>query len=88
MKHKVLKRSKKSNRKKRKVKAYGKKNIYGKPKTIDLQKVIDFKFQTFGKFYKNFSERRKKEKAKLENLKSRFYFFNQAGTYYQEVVHY
>ena len=65
MRHKVAKGSKKKNRKKRKVKTYSKKNGYGKTKTIDLQKVVGFKFQAFGKFYKNFTEKRKKEKVKL-----------------------
>ena len=71
MRRKIVKQSKKNNRKKRKVKTYSKKNGYGKTKTIDLQKVVGFKFQTFGKFYKNFTEKRKKEKTKLEKLKSK-----------------
>ena len=32
---------------------------------------MSFKFQTFGKFYKNFTERRKKEKTRQEKLKSK-----------------
>ena len=71
MRRKIVKQSKKKNRKKRKVKTYSKKKGYGKTKTIDLQKVVGFKFQTFGKFYKNFTEKRKKEKTKLEKLKSK-----------------
>ena len=43
MKRKVAKRSKKKSGKRRKVKTYSKKNDYGK--TIDLQKVVSFKFQ-------------------------------------------
>ena len=66
---KVAKRSKKKNTKRRKVKTYSKKNSYGK--TIDLQKVVSFKFQTFSNFYKNFTEKRKKGKDKLEKLKSK-----------------
>ena len=69
MRRKVAKRSRKKNRKKIKAKTYSKKNGYSK--TIDLQKVVGFKFKTFGKFYQNFTENRKKEKAKLEKLKSK-----------------
>ena len=43
MRQKVVKRSKKKNRRKIKTKTYSKKNGYGK--TIDLQKVAGFKFQ-------------------------------------------
>ena len=69
MRHKVLKRTKKKNKKKIKVKTYSKKNSYGK--TINLQKVVGFKFKTFGKIYQNFTEKRKKEKLKLDKLKDK-----------------
>ena len=57
------------NIKKRKIKSRGKKNGHHKP--ADLQKVINFKLPTLGKFYKNFAEKRKKEKVKREKLKSK-----------------
>ena len=69
MRHESVKKSKKKNRKKIKPKTYNKKNSYAK--TIDLQKVVGFKFKTFGKLYQNFTEKRKKDKAKLEKLKSK-----------------
>ena len=61
MKRKSGRKSKKKNKKKRKNKTYSKRDGYDK--SIDLQKVLDFKFQSLGKFYKNFTERRKKEKV-------------------------
>ena len=67
MRRKVAKRSNKKNKKKIKAKTYSKKNSYGK--TIDLQKVVGFKFKSFGKFYHNFTEKRKKDKVRLEKLK-------------------
>ena len=56
--------SKKRNIKKKRRKIYSKKN--GHDKSVNSQKVLDFKFPTLTKFYKNFSENRKKEKAKHE----------------------
>jgi len=50
MRRKVVKKSKKKNRKRRKVKTYSKKKANGV--AIDLQKVVDFKFETLGKIYK------------------------------------
>ena len=38
-------------------------------RAIDLQKVVDFKFQKLGKIYKNFIEKRKKERQKKEKRK-------------------
>ena len=64
MRGKITKKSKKKNRKKRKAKTYSKKKANGA--ALDLQKVVDFKFQMLGNFYKNFSKKRKKEKDKLE----------------------
>ena len=69
MRHKVAKRSRKKNRKKIKAKTYSRKNAYSK--TIDLKKVVGFKFQSFGKFYQNFTEKRKKERARLDKLKDK-----------------
>ena len=66
---KVIKKKRKKNlRKKKRSKAIRKKN--SQSNAIDLQKVVSFKFQTLGKVYKNFTEKRKKEKVKQEKLKS------------------
>ena len=65
----MKKKSRKRSIKKRKTKTYSKKK--GHKASIDLQKVVDFKFQTLGKIYKNFSEKRKREKIKHEKLKSK-----------------
>ena len=62
MRRKIVKRSKKKNRKKRKIKAYSKKKANGG--AIDLQKVLNFKFQTLGKIYNNFTKKREREKQK------------------------
>ena len=59
MKRKITKRSKKIN-KKRKFKTYIKKEANGV--VTNLQKVVDFKFKTLGKIYKNFTEKRVREK--------------------------
>ena len=69
MRRKVAKRSRKKNRKKIKAKTYSRKNAYSK--TVDLKKVVGFKFQSFGKFYQNFTEKRKKERARLDKLKDK-----------------
>ena len=66
MKHKVTKRSKKRNKKRRKIKTYSKKGANGV--AINLQKVVDFKFETLGKIYKNFTKKREREKEKKEKL--------------------
>jgi len=60
MRKKSSKKSKKRRIKKIKTKAYSKRK--GNGAGIDLQKVVDFKFQTLGKIYKSFTEKRKKEK--------------------------
>ena len=69
MKRRVDKRLRKKKIKKRRIKVHGKKNSHDK--SMDLQKIMGFKFQTFSKVYKNFTEKRKKEKIKQEKLKSR-----------------
>ena len=69
MKHKIAKRSKKESRKKRTVKTHNKKNGYGK--TVDLQKVVSFKFQKLSKVHEDFKEKRKKEKIKQDKLKDK-----------------
>ena len=66
MKRKAGKPSKKRNKKRRKVKTYSKKKANGA--AIDLQKVVDFKFETLGKIYKNFTKKREREKEKKEKL--------------------
>ena len=69
MRKKSRKKSKKRSIKKRKAKAYIKKK--GNGAGIDLQKVVDFKFQTLGKIYKSFTAKRKKEKEINEKLKDK-----------------
>ena len=66
MRGKITKKSKKKNRKKRKAKTYSKKKANGV--AIDLQKVVDFKFQTLGKIYKNFTLKRTREKEKKRKI--------------------
>ena len=61
MRKKAKKKTKKKTIKKRKTKTYNKKSGYGA--SIDLQKVVDFKFKALGKIYKSFTEKRKKEKV-------------------------
>ena len=69
MKKKSRKKAKKKIIKKIKTKSYGRKKSNGGG--IDLQKVVDFKFQTIAKIYKNFSKKREKEKGKQEKLKEK-----------------
>ena len=64
MKRKVTKRSKRM-KKRRKIKTYSKKKANGV--TINLQKVVDFKFETLGKIYKNFTKKRKGKKKKKKD---------------------
>ena len=49
---------------KRKIKARSKRNSHSK--SVNLQKIIGFNFKSFGKAYENFTENRKKEKAKQD----------------------
>ena len=68
MRKKAKRRAKEKIIRKRKTKTYNKKsNGAG----IDLQKVVDFKFQSLGKIYKNFTEKREREKGKKEKLKEK-----------------
>ncbi len=53
-------------KKRRKVKTCSKKEANGV--VTNLQKVVDFKFKTLGKIYKNFTEKREREKEKKEKL--------------------
>jgi len=62
MRKKFKKRVKKKTIKKRKTKKYNKNKINGVG--IDLQKAVDFKFKTLGKIYKNFTEKREKDKRR------------------------
>ena len=62
MAKKFKKRAKKKVIKKRKAKKYSKKKNNGTG--IDLQKVVDLKFQTLGKIYKNFTKNLEREKEK------------------------
>ena len=57
MKKKSKKKSKKKIVKKRKAKNYSKQK--GNGGGIDLQKVLDFKFQTLDKIYKNFTKKQR-----------------------------
>ena len=66
---KFKKRAKKKIIKKRKLKNYSKKKSNGA--AIDLQKVVDFKFQALGKIYKDFTEKREREKEKKVKLKEK-----------------
>ena len=59
MAKKFKKRAKKRVIKKRKTKKYKKKKNIGAG--IDLQKVVDFKFQALGKIYKNFTKKLERE---------------------------
>ena len=68
MKRKITKRSKRI-KKRRKIKTYSKKKANGAD--INLQKVVDFKFETLGKIYKNFAKKREREKEKKEKLRER-----------------
>ena len=65
MKRKVSKRPKKRNKKRRKVKTYSKKGA--NDLAINLQKVVDFKFETLGKIYKNFTKNAKEKMKKKKN---------------------
>ena len=69
MAKKFKKRAKKKVIKKRKTKKYRKKKDSGTD--IDLQKIVDFKFQTLGKIYKNFTEKLEREKKKKGKLKEK-----------------
>ena len=62
MAKKFKNKAKKKIIRKRKTKKYSKKKSNGA--AIDLQKVVDFKFQTLGKIYHNFTKKREKEKKK------------------------
>ena len=58
-------KSKKRIVKKRKTKTYSKRKSNGGG--IDLQKVVDFKFQTLGKIYQNFTKIVKRKRKKKKN---------------------
>jgi hypothetical protein len=62
----MRKKTKKKIIKKRKAKTYSKKKANGGG--IDLQQVVDFKFETLGKIYKNFTKKREKERERKEKL--------------------
>ena len=57
MKQRIKKKSKKKDSKKRKNKTHIIKKSHGG--SIDLKNIMNFKFQKFGKAYKNFKEKRK-----------------------------
>ena len=61
------KAQKKTLRKKKRSKIKSRRNK--QLKSIDLQKVIGFKFQTLSKAYENFKKRREIEKSKQNKLK-------------------
>ena len=56
MKKKIRKKTKKKNLKKRRIKVKSKRN--GHDKSIDLQKIISFKFQKLSKAYGNFTKKK------------------------------
>ena len=63
----MKKKSKRKITKKRKIKKYRKRKYNGAG--MDLPKVLDFKFHTLGKIYKNFTKKREREKGEKEKLK-------------------
>ena len=69
MKKKNKRKTGKKALKKRKIKAKYKRNNHNK--SMDLGKVIGFKFKTLNKAYENFVTRRKKEKEKQVKIKSK-----------------
>ena len=73
MKKKNKKKVKKKTLKKKKIRANSKRN--GQAKSMDLQKIIGFKFQTLSKVYKNFTNKRKKEHSvrKRKNTQGRIF---------------
>ena len=58
---------KKALKRKRKTGTNSKRDGYDK--SIDLQKIVSFKFQALNKAYENFWQKREKEKEKQEELK-------------------
>ena len=69
MRRKPRNKVKKKIVKKRKAKVYSKKKSDSQP--VDFPKVIDFKFGTLSKIYKNFSEKRDREKKRKEKLREK-----------------
>ena len=73
MKRKIGKKTKKRTRKKtlkkKKVKISSRQN--NRPKGLNLQKVIGFKFQTLSKAYENFKKQRETQKSKQDKFKSK-----------------
>ena len=55
----MKRRYKKKTKKKRRIKVNSKKN--GHDKSVDLQKIVGFKFRSLNKAYKNFKENRKNQ---------------------------
>ena len=66
MKRRVKKKTKikKKTLKKKRIRTKSKRN--GHDKTIDLSKIISFKFQKLSKAYENFTKKREKEKIKQD----------------------
>ena len=58
---------KKTLKKKRRIKANSGKT--SRNKSMDLQKIVGFKFQTLNKAYENFKTKRRKEREKQEKSK-------------------
>ena len=69
MKKKIKKKARKKTLKKKKSGAKNKQN--SQLKTINLQKVIGFKFQALSKVYENFKKKREIEKSKQDKLESK-----------------
>ena len=68
-KKRIKKKVKKKTSRKKRSKANSRRN--NQPKSVNLQKMIGFNFKSFSKAYENFTENRKKEKAKQDKLKNR-----------------
>jgi len=68
-KNKKKTKIKKKTLKKKRIKVKSKRN--GHDKTIDLSKIISFKFEKIGKAFDNFTKKREREKVKQDKIKSK-----------------
>ena len=69
IKKKIKKKTQRKALKKKRSKINGRQNK--RPKTMNLQKVMGFKFQTFVKAYDDFKKKLKTKKSKQDKLKSK-----------------
>ncbi len=68
-KRRIKKKTRKKASKKKRSKANSRKR--NQRKTINLQQVMGFKFQTLSKAYENFKKKRETEKLKQNNLQDK-----------------